>query len=186
MNMLFIFCIIVSLFFSSPAFAKEAYTLEKIVVKASGGASGLDVQSFTAADIKEKKADSLVDLLDQFSGVDLRSRSPWGIQADLSLRGSTYEQVAVLIDGLRVIDPQTGHHNLDIPLTYFDLERVEAIKEGSSALYGPGALAGSLNFIVKKPAKKAFNLDTFFGEHALFGQASSFSLAQESLSTRVS
>lgn len=174
--------LIISIILSTSALAQEPHTLEKIVVKPDVSSS----EKFSDSDIKQKNLNSLVDLLDQFAGLDLRYRGQFGIQGDLSLRGSTYEQVAVLIDGLRVIDPQTGHHNLDIPLTTFDVQRIEVTKEGSSSLYGAGALAGSINFVTKKPTKKALNLQTLFGEHALFGGGFSFSLPQEDFSTRVS
>jgi len=191
-SMLIIFLLLL-LIFPYKAWSLGSYTLDKIVVR-SGRVSfdeGLpslvySLETFTADDIKKKNLDSLVDLLDYISGVDLRYRGVSGIQGDLSLRGSTYEQVAVFIDGVRVVDPQTGHHNLDIPLTVFDIEKVEVMKEGSSGLYGAGALAGSINIITKKPTKKSLSLDTLFGEHALFGQTVSFSLAPGDFSSRVS
>jgi iron complex outermembrane receptor protein len=174
-------------------FAEEPYTLEKIVVRANGDSldgtslkNNYSVETYTSLDLKEKNLNSVADLLDYVSGIDLRYRGPMGIQGDLSLRGSGFEQVAVLIDGVKVMDPQTGHHNLDIPLTLFDIEKIEVIKEGSSAFYGAGALAGSVNIVTKKPAKKVFNLDTLFGEHALFGQALSLSLPLKDISTRLS
>ncbi len=179
--------------FFLPVFAKEPYTLEKIVVRPAGDSptdaslkNNYAVETFTASDIKQKNLNSPVDLLDYVSGMDLRYRGSLGVQADMSLRGSGFEQVAVLIDGIKVMDPQTGHHNLDIPLTIFDVEKIEVMKEGASSLYGAGAFAGSVNIITKKPAKRVFNIDTLFGEHALFGQTISFSLPTEDLSTRVS
>ena len=60
--------------------------------------------------------------------LDLQSRSlKAGIQTDFSLRGSTFQGVLILIDGQRVNDPQTGHHNSDIPLTLEDIKRIEVI-----------------------------------------------------------
>ena len=182
--MLFVLNLIFIIFFSYPAFAQEPYTLEKIVVRP--GKNNYSVQTLTTSDIKQKNLNSLVDLLDYVSGMDLRYRGPEGIQGDLSLRGSNFEQVAVSIDGINVMDPQTGHHNLDIPLTIYDVDRIEVSKIGDSSLYGAGALAGSANFIVKKPAKNSFNLDTLSGQNALFGQASSYSFLKGDFSGRVS
>lgn len=178
-----VFSIILGLFFCVYTFAEEPHTLEKIVVRSQ---AGLSTQVVSASEISERHLDTITDLLDYISGMDLRYRGTQGIQADLSLRGSGFEQVAVLIDGIRVNDPQTGHHNLDIPLTIFDVERVEVIKEGDSSFYGQGGLAGSVNIITKKPKKKVLHLDTLFGEHAFFGQAGSFSLAENKASGRVS
>jgi len=185
--------IIFILIFASPAFCAEAHTLEKIVVKSDRDVSrdisfksNYSQELISSSAIEQKSTDSLIDVFNDVSGLDLRSRSPFGIQADLSLRGSTYEEVGVLVDGINVMDPQTGHHNLDIPLTTFDVERVEVVKEGSSSIFGQGALAGSANFVTKKPTKRSLNLETLFGENALFGQGFSFSLPAQNLSSRVS
>ncbi len=173
-------------------FADEPFILERIIVSKSDSfettslKKNYSLQTITSSEIKQKNTNSVLDVLDYISGVDLRYRGTFGIQGDLSLRGSTYEQVAVLIDGIKVIDPQTGHHNLDIPLTVFDVEKIEIVKEGISSLYGAGAFAGSINIITKKPQKKQLNVNTLFGEHALFGQEFSGSLIQQGLSGRVS
>jgi len=189
----FIFSLIFIVFFPSFAFADEPYTLEKIIVRPAGDSvteaslkNNYSVETFGASDIKEKNLNSLADLLDYVSGMDLRYRGSLGVQGDLSLRGSGFEQVAVLIDGVKVTDPQTGHHNLDIPLTLFDVEKIEVIKEGISSLYGAGAFAGSVNIITRKPTKKVLNLDALFGEHALFGQTVSFSLPEKDFNARIS
>lgn len=172
-----------SIWVSAYGFAQSEQDLDKIVVKAQGDYSA---EVLSSSDMERKHPGSLIDVLGGVSGVDLRYRLPSGVQGDLSLRGSTYEQVAVLIDGINVNDPQTGHHNLDIPLTAYDVERTEVVKDGDSALYGAGALAGSVNFVSKKPLKKSLRADVIFGEHALSGQGFSLSLPGNGLSGRVS
>jgi iron complex outermembrane receptor protein len=180
----FIFFIL-TLFIINPVFAQEAQILEKITVKRSK--SGFFQESVGQEEFRQKALGAPAEALSYFSGVDLRSRAAFGIQSDLSLRGSTYEQVAVLIDGIRVMDPQTGHYNLDIPLTNFDIEEVEVIKNAASSLYGNGAFAGGVNFITKKPTRETLSLEALFGQHALFGQAFSYSLPlKNNFSTRIS
>lgn len=193
MRILIIFSIILSFIALSFGFAGEPYTLDKIIVTTKRGLfsnqslkDNYFIETLSYKDIQEGFPSSLVDMLNYLSAIDLRYRGVFGIQGDLSLRGSTYEQVAILIDGLKVIDPQTGHHNLDIPVTVFDVERIEIIKEGFSSLYGAGALAGSVNIITKKPTQKKLNLETVFGEHALFGQTASLSFPAKDISGRFS
>ncbi|MFH0935645.1 MAG: TonB-dependent receptor [Candidatus Omnitrophota bacterium] len=180
-------------FVCSSAFAEEERSLERIIVTPGTDSLGpsaakrvYSAQVLNSREIKMKNPDSLVDLLGDLAGVDLRYRGTSGIQGDLSLRGSTYEQVAVLIDGIKVNDPQTGHHNLDIPLTVYDIERLEVIKDGDSSLYGAGALAGSTNFVVKKPTKQSLKVDAVFGQHALYGESFSLTVPERILSGRVS
>ncbi|MCU0652075.1 MAG: TonB-dependent receptor [Candidatus Omnitrophica bacterium] len=169
----------------STALGQEEQALEKITVRRNR--SGFSQEFFNKEEINQRGTDTPVDILNYTSGLDLRSRSSFGIQSDISLRGSTYEQVAVMIDSVRVMDAQTGHYNLDIPLTNFDIEQVEVTKNAASSLYGSGAFAGGVNFAVKKPVAKAFNLETSFGQNVLFGQAFSYSLPfKDNLSARVS
>ncbi|MFH1458392.1 MAG: TonB-dependent receptor [Candidatus Omnitrophota bacterium] len=174
-------------------FPEEALVYDKIVVTSRKQPPSLDslINNYSpevipAFDIEQKSFNTLVDLLDDVAGLDLRYRGTSGIQGDLSVRGSTFEQVAVSIDGIPVNDPQTGHHNLDIPLTSFDIERIEIVKEGASSWLNKNALAGSVNFQTKKPRKKALRVQTIFGEHALWGDAFSLSVPGEELSGRFS
>ncbi|MCX5693154.1 MAG: TonB-dependent receptor [Candidatus Omnitrophica bacterium] len=148
--------------------------LEKIVVTGNSGnekTQNYPAETFSYKDIQGEKLNSASDVFKYASGVDLRYRGTSGVQGDLSIRGSTYEQVAVLIDGIRINDMQTGHHNLDIPFTSMDMEKIEVIKQGSSSLYGAGALSGSINIITKKPLKKSVSIEMSGGAHALYGQA---------------
>ncbi len=87
--------------------------------------------------------------------VDLQSRSLGAaIQSDFSLRGSTYSQVLILLNGHRINDPQTAHHNSDLPFTKEDVEKIEVIPGAGSSLFGSDAIGGALNFILKDAADK--------------------------------
>lgn len=169
------------------AFCLEAGTLEQIVVKPRALRSRTSfVQSLSTQDIEDADSLSLADTLERVSGLDLRYRSPHGVQGDLSLRGSTFEQVGVAIEGIKLMDPQTGHHNLDIPLTRYDVEKIDVLKEGASVLYGAGPLAGVIDFRIKKPTEKSLELESAFGEHAFFEQSFSLRLPEDDFSTRLS
>src|SRR5580658_5619950 len=72
--------------------------------------------------------DSWFDLLDLEAALDLQEREPGGFQADLSIRGGSFEQTLVLLNGLRVNDAQTGHFNLDLPIPLEMLSSVEVLK----------------------------------------------------------
>jgi len=184
--------IILSLAPSFSSFAEENYTLEKIVVTGGSSGSGRSAsqnypsETLSSKDIRENYFNSVSDIFRRASGVDLRYRGTSGIQGDLSIRGSTYEQTAVLIDGIRINDMQTGHHNMDIPLTSMDIEKIEVLKQGSSSSYGAGALSGSINIITKKPLKKSITIETLAGDYGLYGQAFSCDMPGKNSSTRFS
>ena len=96
-------------------------------------------------------SNSLADVLQLDSSLDLRQRAPGGIQGDLSIRGSTFGQTLILLDGIRLNDVQSGHHNLDVPLPLSSIERVEVLKGAGSTLYGSDAVGGVVNLITRRP-----------------------------------
>jgi iron complex outermembrane receptor protein len=92
-----------------------------------------------------------VDYLQLDPSIDLQERAPDGVQADLTIRGSTFEQTLVLLNGLRMDDVQTSHHDLDLPLPTGALARIEVLPGAGSTLYGSDAMAGTVNFITGPP-----------------------------------
>ena len=94
---------------------------------------------------------SFADVLKQDTSIDLRERGPDGTQADLSIRGSSFDQVLVLINGIRVNDSQSGHHNLNLPMPLESVQQVEVLHGTGSTLYGSDAIGGAVNFVTKKP-----------------------------------
>jgi iron complex outermembrane receptor protein len=98
--------------------------------------------------------------------VDLQSRSlSSGIQTDYSLRGSTFQQVLILLNGQRINDPQTAHYNADIPFTKEDIQKLEVIPGASSSLFGPDAIGGAINFALVAPKKKKTSWEFAAGNH---------------------
>ncbi|MDA0205711.1 MAG: TonB-dependent receptor [Acidobacteria bacterium] len=108
---------------------------------------------------------SFAELLKQDSSIHMRERGPDGTQADLSIRGSTFDQVLVMINGVRVSDSQTGHHTLDLPLPFEAVQQVEVLAGAGATLYGSDAVGGTVNFVTKKPESKELRLMSGIGEH---------------------
>ena len=98
--------------------------------------------------------------------VDLQSRSlRSAIQTDFSLRGCTFQQVLILLNGHRINDPQTAHHNSDIPFTKEDIENIDVIPGASSSLFGPDAIGGAINFKLEEPLEKKIILESAAGNN---------------------
>ena len=105
------------------------------------------------ADIELLPVSSLADALEWVSGLDVRQRGSGGTQVDLGIRGAGYEQTLILVDGVRLNDPQSGHHNFDIPLLLEDIERIEIVRGPGAAQYGPNGNAGVINLVTRKQAQ---------------------------------
>jgi outer membrane receptor protein involved in Fe transport len=76
------------------------------------------------------------------ASLDLRSRGLNDVQTDLSVRGSTFDQVHVVVDGIPFTDPQTGHHSAILPIPIEAIQEIRVLPSGGSYRYGPFAFAG--------------------------------------------
>lgn len=92
---------------------------------------------------------SIDEMLRYVPGVEVQSRGPMGTQSDIVMRGGTFQQVLVLLDGLRLNDPITGHFNSYIPVAMEEIERIEVLKGPAAALYGSDAVGGVIHVITK-------------------------------------
>lgn len=97
-------------------------------------------------------SNSVVDLLRQDASLNLQARAANGVQADLSLRGTTFEQSLILLNGLRINDPETGHLNLDIPVPLDAVTRIDILHGSGSTFYGSDAIGGAVNLLTQPPA----------------------------------
>lgn len=95
------------------------------------------------------------DYLPLDPSVELNQRGPDGIQADVSIRGTTFEQSLILLNGLRINDPETGHLNLDIPVPMNAISRIEVLHGSGSTFYGSDAMGGAINLVTAKPSRDA-------------------------------
>src|SRR5580704_6774762 len=95
---------------------------------------------------------SVVDVLRGDPSLKLQARAPAGVQADLSLRGTTFEQSLILLNGLRINDPETGHLNLDIPIPLDAVTRIDILHGSGSTFYGSDAIGGAVNLLTQPPA----------------------------------
>ena len=118
------------------------------------------VQLITADQIKQSGITHLVDILQQVAGVDVKRRGAGAAQADLNIRGGTFDQTLLLVDGIKLDDAQTGHHTLNFLPPPEMVERIEIIKGPAARAYGQNAFTGAINIVTKKeiPQRLSLNL----------------------------
>ncbi len=148
----FIFLIV----FQTPLTAQETVLDEVIVssprIELSMGQQSRSVITITAKEIAESGANTLIDVLSDVAGIELRSRGAQDVQSDIYIRGGGFDQVLLLIDGIKVDNPQTGHHTLNAILPIEMIERVEVLKGAAGRVYGQNAFSGAINIVTKTPS----------------------------------
>lgn len=127
---------------------------ERVVVTATAAPAGAmslgrAVQVLTRDVIARFAGGSVADALRLAAGVDVRARGERGIQADFVLRGASFGHTLVLIDGLRLNDAQSGHHNADFPLSSASIERIEVVTGAASSAHGADAFGGAIHIVTR-------------------------------------
>ena len=112
--------------------------------------NGRVITTIEKLEIEKAAVRSIDDLLDYVAGIDVRQRGLNGVQADLSIRGGSFDQILVLLNGVNITDPQTGHFNLDIPVDIADVSRVEILQGSAARVLGPNAFSGAINIITNE------------------------------------
>ena len=129
-------------------------TVDDIEVTASRaplalGQAARMVTVLTRDDIQAAPVQSVNDLLKYAAGVDVRQRGPLGAQTDVGIRGGTQEQMTILLNGINICDPQTGHNAFDLPCSLSDIERIEILEGPAARVYGTSSLMGAVNIVTK-------------------------------------
>jgi iron complex outermembrane receptor protein len=132
---------------------KEA-TLDDVEVTGSRaplalGQAARMVTVLSREEIQAAPVQSINDLLKMAVGVDVRQRGPIGAQTDVSIRGGTQEQIAILLNGINICDPQTGHNTFDLPCDISDIQRIEVLEGPAGRVFGTSSLVGAINIVTK-------------------------------------
>ena len=118
-------------------------------------------------EIEAAPVQSLQELLEYALSVDVRQRGVHGVQADISVRGGSFDQTLILLNGINISDPQTGHHSLNLPVSFKNIQRIEILEGPAARIFGPNAFSGAINIITSSEGYSGVKLDIAGGQHKL-------------------
>ncbi len=159
----------------------KSVEIEEIIISSPQAASTYSaltraVLVITSDEFTDLPVNSLNDLLGNIASIDIRQRGEHGVQADLMIRGGTFDQVLILLNGVNISDPQTGHHNLNIPIDIESIDRIEILQGPGSRVYGPGAFSGAINIITHTNPKSLVKVGIRAGNFGLIKSDASLGL----------
>ncbi|MDA9846470.1 TonB-dependent receptor [Flavobacteriaceae bacterium] len=148
----------------------DSITIESTRIDLPFKENSRTISIITAEVIEGSPATNLAELLQQEAGIDIRRQGIYGMQADLYIRGGSFDQTLLLIDGIKVEDPQTGHHTLNIALPLEVIKRIEIIKGPAARIFGQNAFTGAINIVTKTNGdlknNVGFQLGSYNQQHA--------------------
>ena len=132
----------------------------------------LSRKRFDVRAIERLPGANLGELLRPVAGVRLSSHGLPQAGGSLSIRGSTTDQVAVLVDGRRLGTAQGGGVDVET-IALESVQSVEVVRGGASALWGGDALGGAID-VKTRPPRAGFRTRVAagsFGERAASAEA---------------
>lgn len=114
--------------------------------------------------IRNAPVTSIDDLLKIYGGIDVRSRGAMGVQSDINLRGGTFDQSLIMINGISLNDPQTGHHNLSQAIDLDDIEKIEIFEGPGTRWFGANSFSGGINIISGIPQNNSISASLSGGQ----------------------
>ncbi len=108
------------------------------------------VEVISRDDIHRAEAQTINDVLKLATGVDVRQRGAFGVQTDISINGGTFDQIAILLNGMPLTSPQTGHNAADFPVSLNDIDHIEVLEGASARVFGSSAFSGAINIVTKQ------------------------------------
>lgn len=142
----------------------KSHALEEVIIQGNRletpfNKAARDIQVVTQKQIEALPAKSLNEVLSYISGVDIRQRGPFGTQTDISIDGGTSEQTLVLINGVKMIDAQSAHNMMNIPVPLTAIDHIEVLRGAAARVYGINALTGAINIVTKKEKHSSVSAD---------------------------
>lgn len=128
------------------------------------------VEVISRDDINRAEAQTINDVLKLATGVDVRQRGGFGVQTDISINGGTFDQITILLNGIPLTSPQTGHNAADFPVSLDDIDHIEVIEGAAARIYGSAAFSGAINIVTRNAPRNSNKWNGWFrGEGGSFG-----------------
>ena len=137
-------------------------------------------------DIEHAGVQSINDLFKLTTGVDVRQRGSFGIQTDISIDGGIFEQITLLLNGVNIVNPQTGHLSADFPVNISDIERIEVLEGAASRVYGGQSFGGAINIVTRHDKGKMVEVGVQGGSFGTIEADARFGFSIKGINNRIS
>ena len=155
--------------------------IDEVVVTAEGAPVSLAKASrmitiISRSEVERAPLQSIDALLEHAPSVDVRQRGGYGIQSDVSIRGGNFEQTLILLNGINLGDPQTGHLSMNLPIDLASVDRIEILHGPAARTFGANAFSGVINLLTGIKTGNHFRFSAMGGQYGLHSESANLSL----------
>lgn len=152
---------------------RQEVRLDEVVVTGTrapltAGQQAAMVRVVTREEIDRAAGESINDVLRTLGVVDVRQRGPLGLQTDISIGGGTFDRITILLDGVNISSPQTGHNSAFFFISPSDVERIEVLGGAAARLFGTSAFDGVVNIVTRRGDRRGAGLTVQGGQYGTF------------------
>ena len=171
--------------------ARKEMKIDEVVITGSRAPltamqSAKIVKVFTSDDIHRAAAQTINDVLKLATGVDVRQRGGFGVQTDISINGGTFDQITILLNGVNISNPQTGHNAADFPVSLSDIERIEVLEGAAARVFGTSAFNGAINIVTRSAHQREVRAMVQAGSYGTVEAEAGVTLASTTVRNHVS
>ena len=131
--------------------------------------SGINKKIITKQDIENTGVTNVSDLLKTISGFDVYQNGPNGQLSSVFTRGAESNHTLVLLNGIAINDQSTTDGLHDFGQDFIQtIQQIEVFKGSSGSQFGPGAIAGAINFITAIDYNNKYSISGFDGRNTSF------------------
>lgn len=124
-------------------------------------ATTLPITVFNAAAEPYSPLSTTEDALRLSPSIDLRERGTKGVQADISIRGGSFDQAMILLNGIDFSDARTGHQSHSLPIDLEITNNIDLITNVPLV----GALTGALDFSTSPFSRNSIKANLEMGSY---------------------
>ena len=176
---------------ASDTLARKEMKIDEVVITGSRAPltamqSAKIVKVFTSDDIHRAAVQTVNDVLKLATGVDVRQRGGFGVQTDISINGGTFDQITILLNGVNISNPQTGHNAADFPVALSDIERIEVLEGAAARVFGTSAFSGAINIVTRSAHQREARATVQAGSYGTVEAEAGVTLASTAVRNHVS
>ena len=143
------------------------------------------VEIVSSKELQASASNTIEGVLRESTTVDIQNRGT-NAQTDIAIRGGSFDQTLLMVNGIAINDPQTGHMNMNLMFDKDAIKQIEILKGSGSKMFGANAFSGAINFVIDPAKQNTIKLKTGYADFNTFNYGVTLNNSYKSWNTTLS